>query len=407
MQHERTNAAGLSTPCGVSDPADRLLDDPELLRRFGITRVGDVTDLDVIGVPVWFAVRPNSRGLSVAQGKGLSVRQAKLSAVMEAIEGAVGEETGRHVREQGTLDALVARGLCPVPLERMARVNPDHFDANRERAWVKGFSARDNRAVYAPYELVGMDFRADFPWDRKAFQMTSQGMAAGFDEDRVVLHALLELVEHDACVLIDTFETRALGVRAITIAPGRLPELDALLARLAALNLPVRFFDLTGATGVPVILAGIERPLMSDAGPGHRHAAGIACRLDPLEAALSALLEAIQSRLTDISGARDDLSPDRYRPDFSTRSDDAAVSGDVPQALDLAARGGTTDGRGPVWRQLAQHLFQVGVQDIYVFPLDTGVPGIFVARVLADGLSTGNPGLNQLSLNTLSGFLKS
>jgi ribosomal protein S12 methylthiotransferase accessory factor len=406
MDSNRTPGRALNA-VDAPDLSATLLEDPELLRRFGITRVGDVTDLDVIGVPVWFAVRPNSRGLSVAQGKGLSVRQAKLSAVMEAVEGAVAEDTGRHVCAQGTPDALVARGLCPVPLQRMARVNHDHFDATCERAWVKGFSARDNRPVYAPYELVGMDFRADFPWDRRAFQMTSQGMAAGFDEDRVVLHALLELVEHDACVLIDTFETRALGMRGITIAPGRLPELDALLARLAALNLPVRFFDLTGATGVPVILAGIERPLMSDTGPGHRHAAGIACRPDPLEAALSALLEAIQSRLTDISGARDDLSPERYRPDFSIGASAAAAPGDLPQALDLAATGRAADGRDPVWRQLAHHLFQVGVRDIHVFLLETGVPGIFVARVLADGLSTGNPGLNQLSLNTLSGFLKS
>ncbi|WP_377297019.1 YcaO-like family protein [Rhizobium sp. SGZ-381] len=405
MPTERTPVAELNAN-GAPDLSATLLDDPELLRRFGITRVGDVTDLDVIGVPVWFAVRPNSRGLSVAQGKGLSVGQAKLSAVMEAIEGAVAEETGRHIAEQGTPEALVARGLCPVPLERIARVNPDHFDAGRARAWVKGFSVRDNRAVYAPYELVGMDFRADFPWDRQAFQMTSHGLAAGFDEDRVVLHALLELVEHDACVLIDTFESRALGMRPLSVSPGQFQPLDGLLARLESLKLQVRFFDLTGATGVPVILAGIERPLMSDHGPGQRHSAGIACRLDPLEAALAALLEAIQSRLTDISGARDDLSPERYRPDFSARFSNVATAGKgvgFPPKLDLSAGGG----QGPVWRRLARHLFDVGIRDLYVFPLDTGTPGIHVARVLADGLSAGNAGLNRLSLNTLSGFLKS
>ncbi|MGG2476771.1 YcaO-like family protein, partial [Rhizobium sp. BR5] len=39
----------------------------------------------------------------------------------------------------------------------------------------------------------GMDFRVDFPWDRRAFLMSSQGLAAGFDHDHAVLHALLEL----------------------------------------------------------------------------------------------------------------------------------------------------------------------------------------------------------------------
>ncbi|MFB4373309.1 hypothetical protein RAC92_06975, partial [Agrobacterium sp. CR_3] len=43
---------------------------PGLLRRFGMTRVGDVTGLDIIGIPVGFAARPNSRRLSVSQLTG-------------------------------------------------------------------------------------------------------------------------------------------------------------------------------------------------------------------------------------------------------------------------------------------------------------------------------------------------
>src|SRR4249919_2180198 len=35
------------------------------LRRFGITRVANVTGLDRLGVPVYLAVRPNARSLSV------------------------------------------------------------------------------------------------------------------------------------------------------------------------------------------------------------------------------------------------------------------------------------------------------------------------------------------------------
>lgn len=56
-----------------------------------------MTGLDIIGIPVWFAARPNSRGLSVSQGKGLVAEQARLSAIMEAIEGAVAEETRKHI----------------------------------------------------------------------------------------------------------------------------------------------------------------------------------------------------------------------------------------------------------------------------------------------------------------------
>ena len=49
---------------------------------FGITRLANVTGLDYLGVPVFMAVRPNSRSLSVSQGKGLDEISAKTSAFM-------------------------------------------------------------------------------------------------------------------------------------------------------------------------------------------------------------------------------------------------------------------------------------------------------------------------------------
>jgi ribosomal protein S12 methylthiotransferase accessory factor len=56
------------------------------LGRMGITRVANVTGLARIGIPVVQAVRPNSRSLSVSQGKGLTLAAAKASALMEAGE---------------------------------------------------------------------------------------------------------------------------------------------------------------------------------------------------------------------------------------------------------------------------------------------------------------------------------
>ncbi len=45
------------------------------LKPFGITRVANVTGLDCIGIPVVAVYRPNSRSLSVAQGKGVNAGQ--------------------------------------------------------------------------------------------------------------------------------------------------------------------------------------------------------------------------------------------------------------------------------------------------------------------------------------------
>src|SRR5260370_5296453 len=67
-------------------PDDTLARIESKARQIGITRLGNVTGLDRIGIPVTVAVRPNSRSFSVSQGKGLGLSQALASALMEAIE---------------------------------------------------------------------------------------------------------------------------------------------------------------------------------------------------------------------------------------------------------------------------------------------------------------------------------
>jgi ribosomal protein S12 methylthiotransferase accessory factor len=57
-----------------------------------ITRPGNITGLDRIGIPVAVVVRPNSRSVSVSQGKGLELPQSMASALMEACEGFHAEE---------------------------------------------------------------------------------------------------------------------------------------------------------------------------------------------------------------------------------------------------------------------------------------------------------------------------
>ena len=52
----------------------------------GVTRLADVTGLDTIGIPVFQAIRPLARSLSVSQGKGVTRVAARVSALMEAIE---------------------------------------------------------------------------------------------------------------------------------------------------------------------------------------------------------------------------------------------------------------------------------------------------------------------------------
>ena len=55
-------------------------------RQFGITRVGCITRLDRIGMPVVQVARPLALSNAIHQGKGVYLAQAAASALMEALE---------------------------------------------------------------------------------------------------------------------------------------------------------------------------------------------------------------------------------------------------------------------------------------------------------------------------------
>ena len=56
--------------------------------KIGITRISNITYLDhFYGIFVSNCIRPNSKNLSISQGKGSSIEAANISAIMESIEG--------------------------------------------------------------------------------------------------------------------------------------------------------------------------------------------------------------------------------------------------------------------------------------------------------------------------------
>ena len=73
------------------EPEETLERVRPLMGPLEITRLSNVTGLDLVGIPVAIACRPNARSNAVSQGKGLDLAAAKASALMEAIETACAE----------------------------------------------------------------------------------------------------------------------------------------------------------------------------------------------------------------------------------------------------------------------------------------------------------------------------
>src|SRR4051794_10719641 len=141
--------------------------------RMGITRLGNITGLDHIGIPVAVAVRPNSRSVSVSQDKGLELSQAMASALMEACEGFHAEEIGpcrrasyRDLAESDTV--IEPASLCPGPMP---------FAPDAQISWIEGFDLLRREACWVPAEIVHTDYTLQQP--EGYFLCGSNGLASG------------------------------------------------------------------------------------------------------------------------------------------------------------------------------------------------------------------------------------
>lgn len=379
-----------------------------VLDHFGITRLADLTGLDVIGLPVWAAFRPNSRFLSVSQGKGLDHQQARMSAFMEAVEGSVSERSKDLIAEVATIEELESQGWKVIPDGMMSRCQPSALHRQRNRAWVAGYDLNTKHTVFAPYELIGTDMRVETPWDHAAFRMCSAGLGAGFTLAHALEHALLEVIEHDAACLVGAFGLCRRTATPVACARGHHAGLDDVLDRLAAVGIAPTFYSLVGKVDVPVIAAYVPRPIQSPDGPGQRFCGGIAARLNPYDAALSALLEAVQSRLTLIAGSRDDMQARSYGTGVGALPES---EGHDFQTLSMAYRGEeahhsnahSIGGEGSIG-SIDRRLRMAGIDDVYIFELPTGFSEIKVCRVLAPGLAIATEELSYLSVSDLRGL---
>src|SRR5258708_9957373 len=70
----------------MTAPSETVAQMRKWMPFMGITRIANLTGLDRIGIPVVAVYRPNSRSISVSQGKGANLAAAQASGLMESIE---------------------------------------------------------------------------------------------------------------------------------------------------------------------------------------------------------------------------------------------------------------------------------------------------------------------------------
>ncbi|TBE80850.1 YcaO-like family protein [Rhizobium ruizarguesonis] len=398
---------------GVSDYHDRAVTPAQTLaairphlREFGITRVGLLTALDVLNIPVAFATRPNSHTLSVFQGKGIDNDAAMTSAAMEAVETRIAEIAPADLT-QATVDSMRAEHAAMIDLDNVARCAPDEIGSS-PIAWCTGLDILSGSSVFVPWWLVGLDHRGERP---AGFEQSSDGLASGNTPSEAVLHGLCELVERDAWALTQLKSPERLRESRIDPASFGDAVIDVMTDRITRAGMKLLLLDMTTDIGVPAFLAVIMPGNLSDRVDARwsHVCGGCGCHPDPVRAALRAITEAAQSRLTAIAGSRDDFSPRIYQ-----RLDRSAAMQQVVELCEGDGRMRSLQARHrrPATIQesighIADRLTATGIEQIVVVPFPHRALPISVVRVIVPGLEVDISGqyiqLGMRAVNTIRG----
>ncbi|MCA1490903.1 YcaO-like family protein [Ensifer alkalisoli] len=376
---EKRPIAGNSYSDRVCTPEETFARVRPYLGVFGVTRVARHTGLDRVGIPIWCAYTPNSRSIVVAQGKGLTDADARISAVMEALERAVAGEPAVET-VMATADELSASGRGVDPLNALISAGQGDLPRDEAAEWVRGTDLVSGGDVFVPLGATLLDRTRP-----SRFWMSSDGLASGNIREEAILHGLLERVERDAHVL---WQVSGPDIRhRQCIAPEALgdPALDALVGRLRDAELDLRLFDITSDIAIPCFLAFLG-PRGTATAAGLRYVevtSGCGAHLSASRAAIRAVTEAAQSRLTYISGARDDVYSEAFERPLPESTRRAFLAVPQAKAVQTSSIGGGVD---TLLRHVIDRVKGMGVERLIAVPLSCDDLPFSVVKVFAPAL---------------------
>lgn len=380
--------AGGRRSCSPNETWARL---KPLLPVFGIARVANITGLDRIGIPVFTACRPNSRSLSVFQGKGLSTDAARVSAVMEAYESWCAETINLPLIF-GSIDELTYSHTL-VDVTRLPIAAIEGVDPQAPFLWIEGQDLMGGGTRWLPFEMVHANYAQPEPTHSNAFAATTNGLASGNTHEEATLHALMEVIERDAITLWklgpDAWRSAtAIRLDTVTGAPRLLLEL------FEAAGIDVAIWDVTSDLGIPTFLTLIH----DRTGETGADELGGGTHVSAEVALVRALSEAAQARGTYIAGAREDITDPDYTPQAiaQRREMTATLLADLTPERDFAqAISVETDSFEDDIQTTLNALRRVGIDEAIVVQIGKPSLPFAVTRVVVPGLEAALEGPNS------------
>ena len=306
----------------TTSPAETLRKIEPLLGRAGITRVADVTGLDYLGIPVYQAIRPLSKNISVSQGKGLTRQQAKASALMESLECFHAESIAQPGRRETVGTMCQELDYCPFDLPVTRKLNdsrswqrdddlfalpvgqPTLLRNETVIDWIAATDLSNGAVSWVPRQLCELNFCVESSVYPPFFRTTSNGLASGNNVSEALVHGLCEVIERDSAQKNEGAWADPDRCIDPTTIDSRL--ISRLIEKFAGQGIKTHIVDISGPSGLP----SFEVFITDQESQTYK---GLGCHPNRATALIRALTEAAQGRLAHISGSREDLYRSTYQ----------------------------------------------------------------------------------------------
>jgi thioglycine synthase len=323
-------------------PAQETLDKATpISKKIGVTRLADITDMDVLRIPNYSAVLPGTEDyIWVYSGKGPTREHAMASALMESIERYSSLPAGgprKFVRSSYFELSKTRKVLHPDEI-----VEPVRFEYRNDMPmdWLPGHDLASGEEVMVPASIALFRYTPPPPAVNPFAYFHTNGLASGNVMEEAICHALCEVIERDAMSLAELrasaipFHVLRTIVHSLNLAgfpvppiptdrfvddPGVFPEVDIsevefepvrkLVRKFEKAGIPLIIKDITSDIGIPTFNASSIEWVTHDYG---YLAEGHGTHPDARIALLRAITEVSQTRAANIQGARDDLRKIRY-----------------------------------------------------------------------------------------------
>ena len=391
-------------------------------KQIGVTRLADITGMDVLGIPNFSAVLPGTEDyIWVYSGKGPTREHAMASALMESIERYSSLPSGGpHNFTRASYSELSKRHKVLHPDEV---IEPMTFEYRDEMLtdFMPGYDlcAKDNSAeIFVPASIALFRYTPTPPAVNPFAYFHTNGLASGNVLEEAVCHSLCEVIERDAIslaelrasaipyhflrVIIGALNSSGYSLRPISAEtfvddPAVYPDVDVsdvdfepvqnLLRKFKTAGIPLLIKDITSDIGIPTFNASSVEWISHDYG---YLAEGHGTHPDARIALLRAITEVAQTRAANIQGARDDLRKIKYGQNGVTTDDKRAwqfmASSRVVKFSEVKSYF-NEDILDDI-NLLTTRLASVGLEKIIIVDLTNPRLGIPVVRAIVPGLET-------------------